>query len=234
MCLPVWRELKQNYYANRQNIVSPVWMCLPVWRELKRKFGDFSRTIAARVWMCLPVWRELKHKIRLERRGESMCLNVPSRLKGIETCVWGEHFHLKFFKSECAFPFEGNWNFVSRSGKFVIHCCLNVPSRLKGIETWTLCTNQLCYVPRLNVPSRLKGIETYGNSDCDWIRVYVWMCLPVWRELKLHLARVSTYKIGIVWMCLPVWRELKLLECINHVFEWLVWMCLPVWRELKL
>ena len=65
------------------------------------------------------------------------CLNVPSRLKGIETYL---------------------------SGGSVSHVLsLNVPSRLKGIETLLRPLSHIrgaC----LNVPSRLKGIETLSND----------------------------------------------------------------------
>ena len=42
-------------------------------------------------------------------RGSPLSLNVPSRLKGIETrgFFW---LHHALFSSECAFPFEGNRN----------------------------------------------------------------------------------------------------------------------------
>ena len=62
--------------------------------------------------MCFPVWRELKLSLLLLRQVVlPFCLNVLSRLKGIETktaecenqCDYGEKF-------KCAFPFEGNWN----------------------------------------------------------------------------------------------------------------------------
>ena len=65
-----------------------------------------------------------------------MGLNVPSRLKGIET----EHINETVYSNKSS-------------------SSLNVPSRLKGIETDFQVVIILA-VFRLNVPSRLKGIET--------------------------------------------------------------------------
>ena len=59
---------------------------------------------------------------------------MPSRLKGIETCV-ARGFH--------------SWIFP----------CSHVPSRLKGIETLWRHVEDYGYIGS-HVPSRLKGIET--------------------------------------------------------------------------
>ena len=70
----------------------------------------------------------------------SYSLNVPSRLKGIETLVL--------------------LVMLARHGG------LNVPSRLKGIETVTsLYSCLLFHSSCLNVPSRLKGIETFVQVE---------------------------------------------------------------------
>ena len=112
-------------------------MCLPVWRELKLN------------WLlchCATCWRGSKCAFPFEGNGnlirsgllekERHRLNVPSRLKGIETYI------LEMLK-----PCHQRLR------------CLNVPSRLKGIETYPLKCLLSDYLS-LNVPSRLKGIET--------------------------------------------------------------------------
>ena len=67
--------------------------------------------------MCLPVWRELKLYLWIEKDAEQYAssLNVPSRLKGIETYLREPASPRSFRTSKCAFPFEGNWNFVLAS-----------------------------------------------------------------------------------------------------------------------
>ena len=60
------------------------------------------------------------------------------------------------------------------------------------------------------MPSRLKGIETSRWNHCSPFWFEVWMCLPVWRELKRNRGMTPSNDGLFVWMCLPVWRELKL------------------------
>ena len=66
--------------------------------------------------------------------------------------------------------------------------CLHVPSRLEGIETKIAshCFFLLSYKICLHVPSRLEGIETPENTFAFVSSkiIFVYMCLPVWRELK--------------------------------------------------
>ena len=86
------------------------------------------------------------------------------------------------------------------------------------------------------MPSRLEGIETVciQGEVCIDVPVRVYMCLPVWRELKPIYSRYSIRLPKFVYMCLPVWRELKLWERVRDIRRIQVYMCLPVWRELKL
>ena len=84
---------------------------------------------------------------------------MPSRLKGIETLYpistcW---FSLTF---GYAFPFEGNWNTSTMY-------CPPFPSSFS-----------------LDMPSRLKGIETRCRRCYRADNVWLWICFPVWRELK--------------------------------------------------
>ena len=111
-------------------------------------------------------------------------LNVPSRLKGMETPC-DQCFRRALRWSECAFPFEGNGNPTIHLMIPLMTTGLNVPSRLKGMETilgiilrWRATSVSECAFPfegngnpavrktttiaviGLTVPSRLKGIET--------------------------------------------------------------------------
>ena len=76
-------------------------------------------------------------------------LNVPSRLKGIETHQFVPRTALPDW-SECAFPFEGNWNLDTAGACVNLISSLNVPSRLKGIETWLM----------------VNDISTQSMSEC--------------------------------------------------------------------
>ena len=55
--------------------------------------------------------------------------------------------------------------------------------------------------------SRLKGIETNLSGSVQSVQC-VWICFPVWRELKLISGGSTTLTVE-VWICFPVWRELK-------------------------
>ena len=61
----------------------------------------------------------------------------------------------------------------------------------------------------LDMVSRLKGIETF----MEWCWQYssgLWICFPVWRELKLiSLKKICTNSASCLWICFPVCRELK-------------------------
>ena len=86
---------------------------------------------------------------------------MPSRLEGIETIQLGlfRHQHLS--------------------------ACLHVPSRLEGIETARVAVLKFVIGYRLHVPSRLEGIETQRHRPQSLaLPIAVYMCLPVWRELK--------------------------------------------------
>ena len=61
----------------------------------------------------------------------------------------------------------------------------------------------------------------------------VWICFPVWRELKRPRIFRSTPGRWQVWICFPVWRELKQSDPTPRWHFKIVWICFPVWRELK-
>ena len=68
--------------------------------------------------------------------GQIASLDMPSRLKGIETS--SRHFQ-QYSKSESfgyAFPFEGELKLLRKQGKMLLEAPLDMPSRLKGIETF--------------------------------------------------------------------------------------------------
>ena len=163
MSLPVWRELKLSVDTHIFNCLCPVWMSLPVWRELKLTVSSISNSsvvasewafpfegnwnsfkcrsalsLKTPVWMSLPVWRESKLLCLYPFFYSAVIgLNVPSRLKGMETNVD-----------------------LHRARRLT---CLNVPSRLKGIETTEPSQSQ-AWCDTFDALSRLKGIETFRNS----------------------------------------------------------------------
>ena len=136
-------------------------MSLPVWRELKRKTVWPCLTLLNEVWMSLPVWREWKLT-------PGVC--------------WGVLYK---YRSEWAFPFEGNWN---ESEHFKVwKCVMNV---WMSLPVWR--------------ELKLK-IWRFSSTISD----PVWMSLPVWRELKHNSEAKYSRVASFVWMSLPVWRELK-------------------------
>ena len=233
ICLPVWRELKlfqkpcflQGY---------SLWICLPVWRELKLD-GVYVYVKAFSLWICLPVWRELKH-LALNNSGLArFCsLDMPSRLKGIETrCAETHPYRL---------------------------IALDMPSRLKVIETQVENRSFKFNPPQtLDMPSRLKGIETslyslgrilaYANFGYAFPFEGNWNTLQAfWRDIRkrgfgyafpfegnwnLIFIGIRDSCIGLLWICLPVWRELKPFFPVSGSTSSWLWICLPVWRELK-
>ena len=89
----------------------------------------------------------------------------------------------------------------------------------------------------------------------------LWICFPVWRELKQSDFLDQSVLSKKLWICFPVWRELKQeanafsrnasiadfgsafpfegnWNCIDlwdlyRLLEVSLWICFPVWRELK-
>ena len=81
-----------------------------------------------------------------------MSLDMPSRLKGIETAMGSE------------------------PRRNVIDAALDMPSRLKGIETQRWCPYRSTLNFTLDMPSRLKGIETISivfvsETPCDTLAI---------------------------------------------------------------
>ena len=110
--------------------------------------------------------------------------------------------------------------------------------------------------------SRLKGIETSQRSESPvrCTSVFVQICFPVWRELKLLCVFCCWFAL---WVCSDMLSRLKGIEtlalivlcpCHNQMFRYAfpfegnwnffvvfrrflfmkVQICFPVWRELKL
>ena len=137
---------------------------------------------------------------------------MPSRLKGIETLV------------DCA---------------VFVDCAvaLDMPSRLKGIETSALALLDISRIFPLDMPSRLKGIETrcnilWSRSVHDLTFGYAFPFEGNWNSIPVLLC--CSTRTNILWICLPVWRELKHYDGVATIgFRLLLWICLPVWRELK-
>ena len=95
-------------------------------------------------------------------------LDMLSRLKGIETYAeWSVWMLLSHFFGY-AFPFEGNWN------RLLFHPAANVSAALDML-------------------SRLKGIETLQPLQLLQVWWELWICFPVWRELKPRLILTVTF-----------------------------------------
>ena len=114
-----------------------------------------------------------------------LSLDIPSRLKGIETNtlsylkhdvvalwiylpVWRElKLDVRGLRDLTivdlfgyTFPFEGNWNADGNRHSHHDLPSLDIPSRLKGIETFHCYISFRFFNGSLDIPSRLKGIET--------------------------------------------------------------------------
>ena len=108
-----------------------------------------------------------------------------------------------------------------------------MPSRLKGIETLVLF--YLCfYFLNFGYAFPFEGNWNAATFAAVSSPVRLWICLPVWRELKHSDVTLHNYMFRKLWICLPVWRELKRIRSaiiITRIKR--LWICLPVWRELK-
>ena len=85
-----------------------------------------------------------------------------------------------------------------------------MPSRLKGIETFRLKPSTSFRFP-LDMPSRLKGIETFWDRFFILFKYpsYFGYAFPFegnWNPYSHKTVRAVT---KLLWICLPVWRELK-------------------------
>ena len=178
-----------------------------------------------------------------------------SRLKGIETpdakLPTGTDFPLDMLSR-----LKGIETFLRhRDGARVKP--LDMLSRLKGIETQRIKFSQVLF-GSLDMLSRLKGIETrfavYVGVDINAL----WICFPVWRELKpvydndgnRHLGdfgyafpfegnwnRLVRGGLGFLILPLDMLSRLKGIETVafrdNKQIYFQLWICFPVWRELK-
>ena len=156
-----------------------------------------------------------------------------------------------------AFPFEGNWNFSCL-------CCADFRFNSFGYAfpfegNWNTgdWSEGVLWISALDMLSRLKGIETSLQLPSPTTLCTLWICFPVWRELK-HYSMIPEVVLNVfgyafpfegnwnttlvvvavifffLWIWFPVWRELKHFDpvalAVNPVA---LWICFPVWRELK-
>ena len=108
-----------------------------------------------------------------------------------------------------AFPFEGNWNFLEYRKDFLL--------RLFGYAfpfegNWNACS--------------AKG------RCCCW-RI-LWICFPVWRELKRSVGSSSSSSSVFFGYAFPFegngnWISAAVSQAANFA----LWICFPVWREWK-
>ena len=134
-------------------------------------------------------------------------LDMLSRLKGIETKAvqWRVcHSHFGY-----AFPFEGNWNVFWPGVVVPPLLSLDMLSRLKGIETFIALSYGDSSSSSLDMLSRLKGIETMMAIAAN---VVLKSPLDMLSRLKGIETPITPLKSTpfLLWICFPVWRELKL------------------------
>ena len=165
-----------------------LWICFPVWRELKLGLPFLPKSIIdLSLWICFPVWRELK---------------LVAEVNGVDPIAKDFGY---------AFPFEGNWNRLSRKQRLRnFHLYFGYAFPFEG--------NWNCMIPydypkltfTLDMLSRLKGIETHPTLSPSLLQ-WLWIWFPVWRELKRD-GRPCQFVMPKLWIWFPVWRELKQLQ----------------------
>ena len=199
ICVPVWRELKLAPF--RENL----WASLHPLDMRSRLKGIETRVVTQVTWegedfgYAFPFEGNWNKSRTSSRVTGCSALDMPSRLKGIET----------------------NRALLRGSQGAPLWICLPVWRELKPIATRL----RKAFWLSLDMPSRLKGIETVDfvfhvefwvvfvyafpfegnwNPVCFWMRGGdvggLWICVPVWRELKLHLIRLRGLPIHSLYM----------------------------------
>ena len=110
MCLPVWRELKQIHHRDSAKRISSSECAFPFEGNWNRSLENLFSRISSSSECAFPFEGNWNPALYKHSAANIYRLNVPSRLKGIETYILALLFQ-------------------------VISLGLNVPSRLKGIET---------------------------------------------------------------------------------------------------
>ena len=209
ICFPVWRELKQlrirsvnkdwrvfgyafpfegnwNDWSNSDKSdksESNFGYAFPFegnWNEYSVRRAPSNTTL----WICFPVWRELKLVGFFAFFAVDLStLDMLSRLKGIET---------------------------SFGVGYSIPCIpLDMLSRLKGIETGMPLLWLTQSISSLDMLSRLKGIETIAFRFRTLIRrLFFGYAFPFegnWNSILWDIITATAW----LWICFPVWRELK-------------------------
>ena len=138
-------------------------------------------------------------------------LDMVSRLKGIETFSSSTMCIYLWLAFGYGFPFEGNWNNLLKiltNYTSILWICFPVWRELKRDE-----------LIRWEVPSRCQVFGYAFPFEGNWnshpptllYKWYsLWICFPVWRELKPSATLGETRSSLTLWICFPVWRELKL------------------------
>ena len=163
ICFPVWRELKLLFPKSFLVRFGLLWICFPVWRELKLKV--FSKSwLSISLCICFPVWRELKLAVVIGGIvgvvGLWICFPVWRELKRLPRGTLQSAIPSENFGY--AFPFEGNWNLSNtRKPKALLIVHFGYAFPFEG--NWNA-----------------TALESFEN----W--VILWICFPVWRELKLE------------------------------------------------
>ena len=115
------------------------------------------------------------------------------------------------------------------------HHALDMLSRLKGIETLIPVLAGVFGSAFFGYAFPFEGNwnSEHSAANTNAPNVRLWICFPVWRELK-HFSAVAVTFTGRLWICFPVWRELKQIYRSSRSSRNIkLWICFPVWRELK-
>ena len=116
-----------------------------------------------------------------------------------------------------AFPFEGNWNRISRRFlSWLGFLTWDTLSRLKGIETeWNLYGTLEASSLRYAFPFEGNWNQC-STGDTELCMLFLEIRFPVWREWKLYWWCCLDFPLAVLEIRFPVWRELKR----NKVQEW--------------
>ena len=139
-----------------------LWICLPVWRELKPKYSPFNRIVSLSTFgYAFPFEGNWNYSSFTVLRISSTPLDMPSRLKGIETCMEFGCNRIRFYTTlDMPSRLKGIETSAASCECSLTYRALDMPSRLKGIETSPNFSRILRHDIALDMPSRLKGIET--------------------------------------------------------------------------
>ena len=204
---PVWRELKRTRIPWKFFFLTRLRYAFPFEGNWNSASSLCTGTCKNRLAIRFPVWRELKQVVISVGCAEGVACDTLSRLKGIETLLFGVFY-------------------------IVLFGACDTLSRLKGIET----TIRLALAPVLlacDTLSRLKGIETLLTGNKGFIGSYLAIRFPVWRELKHYWHGQWELLGNFLRYAFPFEGNWNVSNWYWTVRYFQLAIRFPVWRELK-